>query len=291
MILNISGRTNIVAFYTEWLINRLEEGFVDVRNPYNHQLVSRIYFKDVDAYVFCTKNPLPIINHLNKFDKPIIFQITLTPYKKDLEPNIIPKNLIIEGIKEISKIIGIENIYVRYDPIIINDIYSIVYHKKAFEKMCGLLDGYVNKIIVSFVDEYKNVLNNKKVLNHRSLSELEYQEIGQSFYAIASKHHMSVQTCYEEHNLVEYGFINDVCVSKQLIFKLTGKNFKKWNARKCNCVEMVDIGYYNSCKHFCKYCYANYDEKKVNSNFDKHNLHSSLLIGELEEDDIIKVRS
>ena len=30
MILNISGRTDIVAFYSDWLMNRLEEGYVDV---------------------------------------------------------------------------------------------------------------------------------------------------------------------------------------------------------------------------------------------------------------------
>ena len=81
---------------------------------------------------------------------------------------------------------------------------------------------------------------------------------------------------------------------KELAFKLTGKIYKKkWKARKdliCQCVEMVDIGVYNSCKHFCKYCYANFDEKKVNDNYNKHNPKSSLLIGELSEDDIIKIR-
>ena len=53
---------------------------------------------------------------------------------------------------------------------------------------------------------------------------------------------------------------------------------------------MVDIGVYNSCKHFCKYCYANYDENKVSDNYNKHNPKSSLLIGELSDDDIIKIR-
>lgn len=82
-------------------------------------------------------------------------------------------------------------------------------------------------------------------------------------------------------------------MSKELAFKLTGKIYKKWKARKnvpCQCIEMADIGVYNSCKHFCKYCYANYDEKQVLENYNNHNQNSSLLIGGLESDDIIKVR-
>ena len=102
---------------------------------------------------------------------------------------------------------------------------------------------------------------------------------------------MTVQTCAEENNLVEYGFIKEDCVSHSLIFKITGKTgFSTWKERTCKCVAMVDIGSYNSCKHFCKYCYANYDEKQVNDNFSKHDKDSSLLIGHLHDQDIIKER-
>ena len=102
---------------------------------------------------------------------------------------------------------------------------------------------------------------------------------------------MTVQTCFEEENLVKYGFIKRDCIDMNLAFKLTGKtSFKKWKARGCNCVEMVDIGVYNCCKHFCKYCYANYDEKMVINNYKKHNSSSSLLIGNIEKEDIIKIR-
>lgn len=58
----------------------------------------------------------------------------------------------------------------------------------------------------------------------------------------------------------------------------------------CHCVETVDIGVYNSCNHRCKYCYANFDEDQINNNIKKHDLNSPLLIGNIEEDDIIKVR-
>lgn len=291
MILNVSGRTDVVAFYSKWFINRYEEGYLDVRNPFYSKQVSRINFCDVDAILFCTKNPLPIIEYLPKINKPILFHITLTPYKKDLEPNVISKGLIIDGIKKVSEIIGSENIYIRYDPIIINERYTIDYHLKAFENMCSKLDGYVKHIIVSFVDMYKNVHKNMNILKIKKLTEDDYKIIGRNFSESAKKHHMTVQTCAEENNLKEYGFIKEDCLSHTLAFKLTGKTgYKTWKERECNCVSLVDVGEYNSCRHFCKYCYANYDEKKVNNNYLRHNPKSSLLIGDLSSDDIIKVR-
>ena len=293
MILNVSGRTDIVAFYTDWFMNRYKEGYVDVRNPFNQSLVSRIYFEDVDLILFCTKNPLPIIPHLKEIKKPIIFQVTITPYKTDIEPNVPSKTKTITAVKEISKIIGTDNLAIRYDPIFLSAKYTVEYHIKAFKRLCELLNGSVNKIIVSFIDDYKNVRKNERTLNYRPFTEADYKNIGENFSKIAKENNMTVQTCFEDKNLVEYGFIKGECLSHELAYKLTGKTYKNWIARKerkCNCVQMVDIGVYNSCKHFCKYCYANYDEKQVNSNFLNHNKESSLLVGTLKGDDIIKRR-
>ncbi len=295
MILNISGRTDIVAFYSEWFMNRLEEGYIDVRNPFNNKMVSRIMLEDVDLLFFCTKNPIPILDKLKDIKKKVYFHVTLTSYKKDIEPNIPSKKEIIDGIKKLSNIIGKDNLVIRYDPIFINDEYNLDYHVKAFDKICELLDGYVSKILIHFIDDYKNVRNNYNILKYRELNDNDYEVIGKCFSKSANRHNIVVHTCNEERDLTEYGFIKEDCISKELAFKLTGKEYKKkWNARKnlvCQCVEMVDIGVYNSCKHFCKYCYANYDEKRVNDNYSKHNPKSSLLIGELNDDDIIKVRN
>ena len=52
MILNASGRTDIVAFYSNWFMNRLKEGYVLVRNPYYKTLVSKIYFYLLDCFLF-----------------------------------------------------------------------------------------------------------------------------------------------------------------------------------------------------------------------------------------------
>jgi len=293
MILNVSGRTDVVAFYSKWFIKRIKEGFIDVRNPFNPKMISRIYFEDVDLILFCTKNPIPILNYLPKINKPIIFHVTLTPYKEDIEPNVPNKTRIIEAIKKISNTIGIDNLYIRYDPIFLSNKYNLEYHNKTFKRMCTLLNGYVKHIIVSFIDDYKNVRKNQKILAHKEFTKNDYKEIGLSFSKIAQENNMTVQTCFEDNNLTEYGFIKGECLSHELAYKLTGKAYKNWTARKgqkCNCVNMVDIGVYNSCGHFCKYCYANYDERKVKTNFNNHNPNSSLLIGELQDDDIIKIR-
>lgn len=293
MILNVSGRTDIPAFYSNWFINRYKAGFLDVRNPFYPKLVSRIYFKDVDLILFCTKNPLPILKYLKTIKQPIIFHITLTPYGKDIEPNIISKTKIIEGIKELSKIIDPKYIYIRYDPIFLNDKYTLEYHRKAFTKLCNLLAGYTKHIIVSFIDNYKNVENNLATLKIKAFTKEDYAFIGKNFSSIASTNHMTIQTCSEENTLFEYGFLKEDCLPKSLAYKLTGKNYKTWSARHnkyCHCANMVDIGVYNSCPHFCKYCYANYNEKEVVANYQKHNPNSSLLIGELTSTDEIKIR-
>ena len=291
MILNVSGRTDVVAFYSDWFMKRLKEGFIDVRNPFNEKLISRIYMKNVDLIFFCTKNPIPILPNIKDIPYPIYFHITVTPYQKDIEPNVPSKKEIIKAIKDLSRMIGRKNVVVRYDPILINGKYSLDYHVSAFDKLCTLLDGFVERIVVSFVDDYQNVRRNYSSLKYKVLTEEDYRMIGTSFSRSAKSHGMVVQTCFEERNLVEYGFVQGKCLSRELAFRLTGKIYKKeWKARNCHCVEMVDIGVYNSCKHFCKYCYANYDEKKVEENTLKHNPNSSLLIGDILPDDVIKER-
>ena len=293
MILFASGRTDIPAFYSNWFINRVKDGFVDVRNPFNPNLVSRINFSDVDLIMFCSKNPLPMIDKLEMLKIPVLFHVTITPYGKEIEPNIPDKNLIIEVVKKLSLVLGEDNVVVRYDPIFLSDKYDINYHIRAFDKLCKRLNGYVNKIIVSFMDEYKNVRKNRGILKYRTFTKDDYKKIGEAFSKSAHDNGMSVQTCFEDEDLTQYGFVKGECLSHELAYILTGKKFKSSNVRKekkCECVQMVDIGDYNSCMHMCKYCYANYDEKMVSTNFKMHDDNSSLLIGTIQSDDVIKVR-
>lgn len=67
MIIQTGMRTDIPAFYSKWLLNRIKEGFVLVRNPYNPAQVTRYSLSPevVDLIVFCTKNPAPMLSHMD----------------------------------------------------------------------------------------------------------------------------------------------------------------------------------------------------------------------------------
>ena len=123
MILQVSGRTDICALYPKWFINRLKEGYVLVRNPYNKQQVSYINIsKDVvDCIAFCTKNPQKIIPYLKMIDElgyKYYFMITITSYDQDIEPGLPPKLSIIKSFINLSNLIGKDRIIWRYDPIL-----------------------------------------------------------------------------------------------------------------------------------------------------------------------------
>lgn len=289
MILNISGRTDICAYYSKWLFNRLKEGFVDVRNPFYPKMVSRIYFSDVDLFVYCTKNPIPMMKYIEEL-KTLnnCFHITLTPYHKDIEPNVPDKKEVIKTILKLSEIFGKNRIYLRYDPIFINNKYTIEYHEKAFEKLMKVFENKIDRVIISFIDIKKNTKKNK----FKELSSEQIEIISSKFGVIAKKYSIKIQTCAEKYDLKKYGIINEPCVNPANVFKLTSKIYsKKGHFRdNCKCLETVDIGVYNTCSHYCKYCYANFDEEKVKNNFLSHDPNSSLLIGRLENDDIIKIR-
>jgi len=289
MILNVSGRCDVLAFYSEWFLNRLNEGYFDVRNPFNKRLVSRIYIEDIDMYVFCTKNPIPSLSYISKIDKPILYMVTLTGYSFDLEPGVKNKDLIIDAIKKISSIIGKDNVYLRYDPIILNDKYTIYYHEKALNKLLFELKDSISKVIFSFVDEYKNTKENKKDIMYHEPKEFELKYLSNLFKELENKYKIPFEACCEDKYL-SYGFKRGICISQKLAFEKTGKAFPLWKERDCLCAKIVDIGEYNCCPNYCKYCYANFNEDSIKENVSLHDKNSSLLIGRLKEDDIIKRR-
>ena len=218
MIISASRRTDIPSFYSEWLFNRLKEGYVCVRNPMNIHQISQISLSPdvVDGIVFWTKNPTPMLERIHELDNyTYYFQFTLNSYGKDIEKNVPSKNdVIIPTFKKLSSIIGKERIVWRYDPILINEHYTREYHKKYFQKLCDSLCNYTEKCTVSFVDLYKNTERNTKSLNIHTPSNEEVLELMSFFSKIAHENGIYIDTCTEEYDLSSLNIKHACCIDK-----------------------------------------------------------------------------
>ena len=292
MIINTGCRTDIPAFYSKWLINRIREGYVMVRNPYNPSQVTKYSLSPdvVDCLAFCTKNPEPILKYLDELDIYRQFWfVTITPYGKDIEPNVPDKEKVIDSFKKLSKHVGIDSIFWRYDPIFINDEFSVLKHIEAFEKFAKSLNGYTKGCTISFLDLYEKVKRNTPDI--KPPSKEEQIEIAKAFVKIGKENGMVIHGCSEGTFLSKYGVDCKGCMSKELVEKSIGESLKppkRKNIREgCNCLMGNDIGAYDSCGHFCKYCYANSNKALVRENMKRHIETSPFLIGKEEIGDKI----
>lgn len=297
MIVSVSRRTDIPAFYSDWFFNRIKEGFVYVVNPMNLKQVSKVELspEKVDCFVFWTKNATPMIDRLDELKEyNYYFQYTITSYGKDVEKGILDKKKIIESFKKLSTKIGKEKVILRYDPILLSKKYSIEYHCEKFEKLCSQLNGYTEKCVISFIDLYKKTERNTKELNLIPMGIDQIQEISQKLSSIAKKYNISIETCSEGYDLTKFGINKGKCIDDKLISKIIGYelNVKKDNTQRdvCGCVKSVDIGQYNTCRHHCLYCYANFNYNQVEYNYKLHNKNNPLLIGDVRKDAKITTR-
>jgi hypothetical protein len=265
MLISASRRTDIPAFYGQWLVNRLREKYVLVRNPMNPRQVSRISLDPggVDCIVFWTKDPknfLPYLDDVDRLGFRCYFQFTLTPYGPDIEPGLPGKGEIVNTFVELSRRIGKEKVIWRYDPVILNEVYSPEYHAAAFEGLCMDLRAYTEKCIISFIDSYSFLGEAFRNFGIRELSGGEINELAGRLASIAKRHDLPLVSCAEKTDLQKYGVFPNRCVDAGLVEHLFGipvKHKKDPSQRvHCGCSVSRDIGAYNTCLHGCVYCYA-----------------------------------
>ena len=292
MIINTGQRTDIPAFYAEWFANRLREGFVCVRNPYYPNQVSRYRLDPsvVDVIGFCTKNPSPMFPYMNLLrDYGQYWFVTITPYGRDIEPNVPDKHHLLDDFQKLSDIVGIHSIGWRYDPIFISEKYTNDYHLRAFEQIASKLDGYTKTVVISFIDLYPKVRRNFPEAIEVAKEDRLF--LGKAFIEIATSHGMTVKPCAEGDELAAFGADCGGCMRISDYEKAIGKRLnapKRQGARsECACYLACDIGAYNTCRHLCRYCYANAEPVKVLAQSRLHDPKSPFLIGNYMEGDQI----
>ena len=296
MILSVSRRTDIPAFYSDWFMKRLRAGFVYVRNPVNPRVVSLVPLspENVDCIVFWTKDPRKLMPYLDEIDGMgyrYYFHFTITGYGRDIERNMPDKRLITDSFTALSRRIGREKVILRYDPIFFTDRYSAAFHIKAFERLLLLLHAYTDKVIISFLDMYRRTVRNMSGIGLRSMTEADMRKLAAAFADIAGKYGLKLETCAESIDLSVYGIGHARCIDGELVERITGYGIRGKSGREaarpfCGCMKSVDIGQYDTCAHGCVYCYANSKAGLALKNNSSHDSESPLLCGPFCENEV-----
>ncbi len=292
MILNTGSRTDIPAFFHKWFLNRIREGFVYVRNPYDPARITEYTLTPelVDLICFCSKNPAPLLPHLDELaDYNLYWHVTMTPYGKDIEPFVPPYEEVTESIQELGKRFGPKSVAWRYDPIFLTPQYNADFHIETFRTMAESLRGYTDRVILSFLDLYEKTKRNFP--EGREVLPKERLYLGEHMQQIAAENGMTLAPCLEGDDLAQFGADTNGCMTQAVLERSLGESLSvpsmSYAREGCKCLLGNDIGAYNTCLHGCRYCYANYDTKTVHENVRHHDPESPLLIGHVRPEDTI----
>lgn len=271
MIISASRRTDIAAFHSEWFMEKVREGFVDVRNPFNARQIARVELapESVDVFVFWTRNPGPLLPHMDELEDRgfrSVFLVTVMDYPKCLEPATPAVQDAVETLSKLSERIGKNRIAWRYDPILLSSLTPGPFHAEAFSRLAERISPLVSRCIVSVFDPYPGPLKRLRQLEKtgfRLLAPAEEKavlaELLPEMAAKANSLGLEIQSCCEGDLLAPW-IKPGACIDPLFLQRAFGRTFpsaKDKNQRRgCLCAGSKDIGTYGTCHHGCLYCYA-----------------------------------
>lgn len=165
VIVSASRSTNIPTFYADWFVERWKKEYVKWKNPFNG-VFSYVSFKNTRIVVFWTKNPKPMMKHLDFLDEHVknyYFQFTLNDYDKEGSEGKIPRLISrIKTFQELSNKIGKERVVWRFDSLILTEEINVDELLRRIENIGDQLKDYTEKLVFSFADIsiYRKVENN-----------------------------------------------------------------------------------------------------------------------------------
>jgi DNA repair photolyase len=306
IIVSASRSTDIPTFYADWFVERWKAGYVKWKNPFNG-VPLYVSFKNTRVVVFWTKNPKPMMKHLDFLDdnvKNYYFQFSLNDYDKESFEGKVPRvENRIETFKELSNRIGKEKVVWRFDPLLLTDEIDVKELLKRLEKIGDELYKHTNKLVFSFADIgiYNKVESN---LNKANIKYIEFTletmlEFAEGLQKLNKKWGLELATCAEKFDLNKYGINHNKCIDDDLMIYLfhqdeelmkffgvefmepslfdattgitkTKKIKDKGQREACGCIMSKDIGEYNTCPHECVYCYANTSKEAAFANYKSH---------------------
>ena len=293
MIITTGFRTDLVRYYSEWLLNRFREGYVLARNPRFPNKVTRYELTPelVDCVVFDSKNYAPILARLHEITSRFstYFYYTITAYGNDIEPDHPPIEKRVETLLSLSQSVGKERVAWRYSPVLLTQSYTVQNHIENFARIAGVVSPYVDRCILGFAEKESRIKS--RIPSLVPLTPQDIHTLAKSFGSIAANYSLRVQTCERNGDFTHLGIDAKGCMTLDMLANANKKIFKnkthKGARPGCYRIESRDIGAYHACPHGCKYCYSN-NPCKALENYGAHDKNSPLLLGHPKETDIIQ---
>ena len=304
VIVSASRETDVPAFYADWLVHRLRDGWCAWKNPFNGE-VRKVSFSKTRMIVFWSKNPKPMLDKLSEIEalgfRQYYFQFTLNDYVSEgLEPNVPSVAERVDVFRRLADRIGKERVIWRFDPLILTEKISIEVLLERISNIGQQLKGYTEKLVFSFIDiaAYRKVQKNLMGIGVREFSPDDQVKFTRGLAELNRAFGFELATCGELIDLRAYGIRHNKCVDDELMMRLFHDDaelmdfigaeydmFNGWQIRKskkdkgqckaCGCIVSKDIGAYNTCPHLCKYCYANFSDEVVMRNWRRRQTEQS----------------
>ncbi len=285
-VISASRRTDIPAFYMEWFMEQIKNGFFELTNPYNGKkstLPSRV--DTIHSIVFWSKNFGPFIKdrfgeRLMETGYNLFFNFTINPDSHLLEPNVPSLEERLDQLDALCENFGKKCVNWRFDPICfytateqgpqnnLDDLSKIAKRASA---------AGISRCITSFMDHYRKVKNRAAAIPGFFFMDPSIQrkkEILLDMEKKLSSLDIGLQTCCEKKILETMpdgsSVTSSSCIPNDLLVKIYGGqlSLKKDTGQRvkngCGCRVSVDIGSYrlHPCYHNCLFCYANPCSKK-----------------------------
>lgn len=233
MIVSASRSTDIPAFYADWFFHRLKVGYSAWTNPFNG-VKSYVSYQDTRFIVFWSKNPRPLLNHLDYLKERNIgcyIQYTLNDYEKEkLEQGVPALQQRIDTFKRLVDKLGKGYVIWRFDPLILTDDISIETLLEKIEHIGNQLQGYTEKLVFSYADilSYRKVKANlkKSYIPYHEWIELQMLEFAEKLADLNKKWSYKLATCGEKVDLQQFGIEHNHCVDDALIIRLAYEDKK-----------------------------------------------------------------
>lgn len=235
IIVSASRSTDIPAFYADWFFERLKRGYSVWTNPFNG-VPSYISYQNTRFIVFWSKNPRPLVEHLDYLkDRKIecYVQYTLNDYEKEgLEKGVPPLKQRIESFKMLVDKLGKGRVIWRFDPMILTDKISIDDLLGKVMNIGDQLKGYTEKLVFSYADiaSYRKVKANleKNGVNYTEWDDAQMEEFALRLSKMNRERgwNYTLATCGEKIDIEQYGIKHNRCIDDDLMIRF-GYNDKE----------------------------------------------------------------